>query len=73
MDYQAGGWSCLPYDKVCVKEGLLSSVNKSCITLKVAAEVTERRLTKTKTWVQSGPVLLLVSGLGFGLGQSCFA
>ena len=40
----------------------------------VAAEVTRRRLTKLehKPGLQSGPVLLLVSGLGFSLGQSCF-
>ena len=28
---------------------------------------------KHKLGLQSGPGLLLVSGLGFGLGQSCFA
>ena len=32
-----------------------------------------RRLTKHKLGLQSGPGLLLVSGLGFALGQSCFA
>ena len=42
-------------------------------TLNVAGEVTRRRLRKHKPGLQSGPVLLLVSGLGFGLGQSCVA
>ena len=41
--------------------------------LNVAGEVTRRRLRKHKPGLQSGPVLLLVSGLGFGLGQSCVA
>ena len=41
--------------------------------LNVAGEVTRRRLQKHKPGLQSGPVLLLVSGLGFGLGQSCVA
>ena len=41
--------------------------------LNVAGEVTRRRLRKHKPGLQSGPVFLLVSGLGFGLGQSCIA
>ena len=43
------------------------------VMLNVAGEVTRRRLRKHKPGLQSGPVLLLVSGLGFGLGQSCVA
>ena len=42
-------------------------------TINVVGEVTRRRLRKHKPGLQSGPVLLLVSGLGFGLGQSCVA
>ena len=45
----------------------------SAININVAGEVTRRRLRKHKPGLQSGPVLLLVSGLGFGLGQSCIA
>ena len=46
---------------------------KTGLKLNVAGEVTRRRLRKHKPGLQSGPVLLLVSGLGFGLGQSCVA
>ena len=34
--------------------------------------VSRRRLTKYKSGLQSRPGLVLVSGLGFSLGQSCF-
>ena len=35
--------------------------------------VSRQRLTKHKSGLQSRPGLVLVSGLGFSLGQSCFA
>ena len=50
-----------------------SSMWKYIVAIKVASQSLGRGKQKRKPGLQSGPGLLLVSGLGFPLGQNCFA
>ena len=71
------GCCCVTIPPIClydyIKQKLKIAMEALDLVLTVAHLSLGRCQRKHKLGLQSGPGLLLVSGLGFAFGQSCFA